>query len=122
MMAHHTCNGCNLQPGDLLGTGTISGPDGRAAAACWRPRRAARTRRLASGEERRFLEDGDEVILRARAAARALPRSASANAGERCCPRWAAPESSVVRDWVIRAPRKDLARQVGHAYESGSPT
>ena len=27
MVAHHTCNGCNLQPGDLLGSGTISGPD-----------------------------------------------------------------------------------------------
>ena len=37
MVAHHTCNGCNLQPGDLLGTGTISAPDrGRAAAACSR--------------------------------------------------------------------------------------
>ena len=73
MVAHHTCNGCNLQPGDLLGTGTISGPDERAAAACWRSPRAARSRsRLPSGEERRFLEDGDEVILRARGQPRRL--------------------------------------------------
>lgn len=67
MVAHHTSNGCNLQPGDLLGTGTISGPD---AAACGSILEATSGGKnpivLASGEERRFLEDGDEIILRAR--------------------------------------------------------
>ncbi len=68
MVAHHTSNGCNLQPGDLLGTGTISGPD---AASCGSILEAtlggAEPVALASGEQRRFLEDGDEVIMRARA-------------------------------------------------------
>jgi fumarylacetoacetase len=67
MVTHHTCNGCNLQPGDLLGTGTISGPD---EASCGSILEATLGGQnpivLASGEERRFLEDGDEVILRAR--------------------------------------------------------
>ena len=67
MVTHHTCNGCNLQPGDLLGTGTISGPD---EASCGSILEATLGGKnpivLASGEERRFLEDGDEVILRAR--------------------------------------------------------
>jgi fumarylacetoacetase len=67
MVTHHTCNGCNLQPGDLLGTGTISGPD---EASCGSMLEATLGGKnpivLASGEERRFLEDGDEVVLRAR--------------------------------------------------------
>ncbi len=67
MVTHHTCNGCNLQPGDLFGTGTISGPD---EASCGSILEATLGGKnpvvLASGEERRFLEDGDEVILRAR--------------------------------------------------------
>ncbi|MBF9235538.1 fumarylacetoacetase [Microvirga alba] len=67
MITHHTSNGCNLQPGDLLGTGTISGPD---AASCGSILEATVGGRnpisLPSGEERRFLEDGDEVFLRAR--------------------------------------------------------
>jgi fumarylacetoacetase len=65
LVAHHTSNGCNLRPGDLLGSGTISGPT-RDARGClleltWR---GAEALRLPDGEERRFLEDGDEVILR----------------------------------------------------------
>jgi fumarylacetoacetase len=67
MVTHHTCNGCNLQPGDLFGTGTISGPD---EASCGSILEATLGGKnpvvLASGEERRFLEDRDEVILRAR--------------------------------------------------------
>jgi fumarylacetoacetase len=67
MVTHHTCNGCNLQPGDLLGTGTISGPD---EASCGSILEATLGGKnpivLASGEERRFLEDGDEVVLQAR--------------------------------------------------------
>jgi fumarylacetoacetase len=67
MVAHHTCNGCNLQPGDFLGTGTISGPDLTSCGSILEATVGGKTPIvLASGEERRFLEDGDEVILRAR--------------------------------------------------------
>jgi fumarylacetoacetase len=66
LVAHHTVNGCNLQPGDLLGTGTQSGPQ---------PEEAGSLLELTSGgkqpvalpnrETRGFLEDGDIVTLRA---------------------------------------------------------
>jgi fumarylacetoacetase len=65
LIAHHTSNGCNLRPGDLLGSGTISGPSkeerGCLLELTWR---GAEPVHLPDGEERRFLEDGDEVILR----------------------------------------------------------
>ncbi|HEY0864230.1 MAG TPA: fumarylacetoacetase [Lacunisphaera sp.] len=65
LLTHHASNGCNLQPGDLLGSGTVSGPtpDSRG---CLLELTARGTEplRLPDGEERRFLEDGDEVILR----------------------------------------------------------
>ncbi len=65
MVAHHTSNGCNLRPGDLLATGTVSGatPD---SVGCLleRTKRGAEPLALPNGEQRRFLEDGDEVILR----------------------------------------------------------
>jgi fumarylacetoacetase len=68
MVAHHTCNGCNLQPGDLLGTGTISAPGEEGFGSLLETTQGGkRPIALASGEERRFLEDGDEVLLRARA-------------------------------------------------------
>ena len=64
MIAHHTSGGCNLRPGDLLGTGTISGPDLSACGSMLETTLGGtQPVRLASGEERRFLEDGDEVIL-----------------------------------------------------------
>jgi fumarylacetoacetase len=68
MVAHHTVNGCNLRPGDLLGTGTISGPDwqGSGGSILEATNGGKTPIRLESGEERRFLEDGDEVILKAR--------------------------------------------------------
>ncbi|MCC6677167.1 MAG: fumarylacetoacetase [Phycisphaerales bacterium] len=75
MIAHHTSNGCNLQPGDLLGSGTISGtsPDSRGCLLelTWdgagpdgkpKPRRPVQ---LPTGETRTFLQDGDTVIFRA---------------------------------------------------------
>lgn len=64
MVAHHTSNGCNLQPGDILGGGTISGPsdDSRACLAEY-----AEPLNLSNGEVRRYLEDGDEVIFKGRA-------------------------------------------------------
>ena len=65
LITHHTVNGCNLQPGDLLGSGTLSGP---------RPEQAgsllelsfggSRKIALPNGEQRTFLEDGDTVTLR----------------------------------------------------------
>ncbi|MBF9235681.1 fumarylacetoacetase [Microvirga alba] len=67
MITHHSSNGCNLQPGDLLGTGTISGPDQTSCGSILEATVGGKNAIvLASGEERRFLEDGDEVILRAR--------------------------------------------------------
>jgi fumarylacetoacetase len=66
MVAHHTSNGCNLRPGDLLGSGTVSGP-GQGSLGCLleitRGGRAPLA--LPNGETRTFLVDGDEVILRA---------------------------------------------------------
>ena len=66
MVAHHTSNGCRLRPGDLLASGTISGP-GDDAAGCLLERTAggARTLTLPTGEQRAFLDDGDEITLRA---------------------------------------------------------
>jgi fumarylacetoacetase len=67
MVAHHTSNGCNLRPGDLIATGTVSGAGeetwGSLVERTWR---GTRPLELPSGEERGFLEDGDEVILRGR--------------------------------------------------------
>ena len=64
MVAHHTSGGCNLRPGDLLATGTISGPT-REDAGCLLEltRNGAAPIRHASGEQRGFLQDGDEVIF-----------------------------------------------------------
>ena len=69
MVAHHTSGGCNLRPGDLLGSGTISAPAPAGGGCLLELTQAGRAPlHLASGETRRFLEDGDEVIFRARAA------------------------------------------------------
>jgi fumarylacetoacetase len=68
MVAHHASNGCNLAPGDLLGTGTISAPGEEGFGSLLETTQGGKKPiALASGEERRFLEDGDEVLLRARA-------------------------------------------------------
>jgi fumarylacetoacetase len=67
LVAHHSCGGCNLRPGDLFGTGTISGPnDGELGSLLEISAGGRRAVELASGESRRFLEDGDTVIMRAR--------------------------------------------------------
>ena len=65
LVAHHTSNGCNLRAGDLLASGTISGP-AKDALGCLLEltRRGAEPLALPSGETRKFLEDGDEVIMR----------------------------------------------------------
>jgi len=66
MLAHHASNGCNMRPGDLLGSGTISGPqpDNRGCL-LELTRRGADPLQLPNGEKRAFLEDGDEIVLRA---------------------------------------------------------
>ncbi|MCC6827342.1 MAG: fumarylacetoacetase [Novosphingobium sp.] len=70
MVTHHASNGCNLQPGDLLGTGTISAPTRDGFGSLMELTEAGnRPLALPSGETRGFLEDGDEVSLRATAAA-----------------------------------------------------
>ena len=70
LVAHHSSNGCDLAAGDLLGTGTISSPDADGRGSLLEITNGGRTRlRLDTGEERVFLEDGDEVILSATARA-----------------------------------------------------
>ncbi|QTD46589.1 fumarylacetoacetase [Ottowia testudinis] len=65
MVAHHTVNGCNLQPGDLLGTGTLSGPTLDSACALIELTTGGKNPiQLPNGESRTWLEDGDTVILR----------------------------------------------------------
>ena len=64
LVAHHTSNGCNLRPGDLLGSGTVSGPKkgerGCLLELTWRGKEPLA---LPTGETRAFLEDGDEVVI-----------------------------------------------------------
>jgi fumarylacetoacetase len=68
ILAHHASNGCNLRPGDLLGTGTISAPDRDGCGSMLEiTRGGAEPIQLPTGESRAFLEDGDEVVLSARA-------------------------------------------------------
>ena len=65
LITHHTSNGCNLRPADLLASGTVSGTD-KSSRGClleltWR---GTEPIELPTGESRKFLEDGDEVIMR----------------------------------------------------------
>ncbi|HMN70507.1 MAG TPA: fumarylacetoacetase [Rhodoblastus sp.] len=66
MVAHHTSNGCNLGAGDLLGTGTISAPQKGAFGSLLEETNGGREPiTLESGETRTFLQDGDEIVMRA---------------------------------------------------------
>ena len=66
LLTHHASNGCNLQPGDLLGTGTQSGPAaGQGGSLLELSQGGQQPITLRSGEQRRFLADGDTLILRA---------------------------------------------------------
>jgi fumarylacetoacetase len=64
-LTHHTVTGCNMCPGDLLGSGTISGPTpdsyGSLLETCWK---GTKPLSLPNGEERRFLADGDTVTFK----------------------------------------------------------
>jgi fumarylacetoacetase len=65
IVAHHTVNGCNLQPGDLLGTGTLSGPKlDEAGALIELTVGGKQPLTLPNGESRTYLVDGDAVVLR----------------------------------------------------------
>lgn len=65
MLTHHASNGCNLQTGDLMATGTVSGKEkderGCLLELTWRGKEPIE---LPNGEQRRFLEDGDEIIMK----------------------------------------------------------
>ena len=68
MVAHQASNGCNLQSGDLIASGTASGPDDEARACLMEMTYAAEENlKLPNGETRMWLEDGDELQIRARA-------------------------------------------------------
>lgn len=68
MLAHHTSNGCNLNVGDIMATGTISGPDNQSLGSLlelsWN---GTRPLKLSDGSERTFLQDSDTVTMRGRA-------------------------------------------------------
>jgi fumarylacetoacetase len=74
LVAHHASNGCNLQPGDLLATGTISGAEEGSEGCLLEKLRDGEAIRLLNGETRRFLENGDRVILRGYTAREGLPQ------------------------------------------------
>ncbi|HEX7875506.1 MAG TPA: fumarylacetoacetase [Sphingobium sp.] len=66
ILTHHASNGCNLNPGDLLGSGTLSGPERESYGSLMElTEGGARTIALPGGEARTFLENGDEVVLKA---------------------------------------------------------
>jgi fumarylacetoacetase len=65
LVAHHTINGCNLRPGDLFGTGTLSGPSAGEEGSMLELTRGGREPiRLPNGEQRTFFEDGDTVVFK----------------------------------------------------------
>ncbi|MDA8596206.1 fumarylacetoacetate hydrolase family protein, partial [Flavobacteriaceae bacterium] len=65
MLAHHTVNGCNVRAGDMMGSGTISGPKpenyGSMLELTWK---GSKPLKMVDGSERKFINDGDTVILR----------------------------------------------------------
>jgi len=74
LIAHHTSNGCNLQPGDLLATGTVSGPEAGSEGCLLEMRTRPEPLTLPTGETRTFLADGDTITFRAFAQVPGLPR------------------------------------------------
>ncbi|MGB8031006.1 MAG: fumarylacetoacetase [Terracidiphilus sp.] len=74
LLAHHTSNGCNLRPGDLLATGTVSGREEGSEGCLLEKRHNPEPIRLPNGEIRTFLEDGDRVTMRGFCQKAGLPR------------------------------------------------
>ncbi|MGY3591384.1 fumarylacetoacetase [Bradyrhizobium sp. USDA 4341] len=67
MVTHHTVNGCNLRVGDLIGSGTVSGPTDESRACLAEIAASGDTIYLPNGEQRKWLEDADTVVFRAKA-------------------------------------------------------
>jgi fumarylacetoacetase len=87
MVAHHASNGCNLRPGDLLASGTVSGADAQSLGCMLElTRRGAQPITLPTGETRKFLEDGDEVIMKGYLEAEGRPRLGFGECGGRILP------------------------------------
>jgi fumarylacetoacetase len=75
IVAHHSANGCNLQPGDLIGTGTLStASDSGLGSLLEISRGGKQPLQLPTGETRSFLEEGDEIVLKAWCEAEGAPR------------------------------------------------
>ena len=74
LLTHHASNGCNLRPGDLLATGTISGPERGSEGCLLEMKHRTELLRLPTGETRSFLEDGDQVTFHGYCEAPGLPR------------------------------------------------
>jgi fumarylacetoacetase len=74
LLAHHTSNGCNLRAGDLLATGTVSGPEEGSEGCLLEKQHSPEPVRLPDGELRQFLHDGDRVTFRAYCEKPGLPR------------------------------------------------
>jgi fumarylacetoacetase len=74
LLTHHASNGCNLRPGDLLATGTISGPEQGSEGCLLEMKHRAEVLTLPTGETRSFLEDGDQVTFHGYCQAPSLPR------------------------------------------------
>ncbi len=104
MVAHHASNGCPLRPGDLIGSGTVSGPVPESRGCLLeRTWRGTEPLQLPTGEQRRFLEDGDEVILKGY-----CEREGFARIGLGEC-------RGVVLPAVVRPTWVPLAQQLDHA-------
>jgi fumarylacetoacetase len=74
LVTHHSSNGCNLRTGDLLATGTISGPNEGSEGCLLEMKHRSIPLHLSNGESRVFLEDEDRVIFRAHTSKAGLPR------------------------------------------------
>jgi fumarylacetoacetase len=75
MIAHHTCNGCNLVVGDLIGSGTVSGPEKESWGSLLElTARGREPIALPTGEQRGFIEDGDEIIFKGFCSKQNYPR------------------------------------------------
>lgn len=65
MVAHHSISGCNLRPGDLFGSGTVSGSEPGTQGSLLEQSQGGKTPiKLNGGQERKFLQDGDTVVIR----------------------------------------------------------
>ena len=97
LIAHHTINGCNLAPGDLIGTGTQSGPtSGEAGSLMEHSSGGKQPITISSSEQRTFLEDGDEVIFRGFCARAGATRIGFGEVRDRLLPAIELPDTHLV--------------------------